>query len=119
MICRCVKSTPLLIFQNYIKENGVTRKQIQNINFEDANFTHLLNWKILHDHIQSNLVAYKKNYIFLDEIQNVYGFQKAVNSLLFKKNVDLYITGSNSHILSRELTTLLSGRYVEIKMLPL
>lgn len=118
-IRRCGKSTLFLLFQNYLKENGVTNKQIQSINFEDANFTHLLDWKILHDHIQSNLISDKKNYIFFDEVQNVPAFQKAVNSLRLKKNVDLYLTGSNSHILSGELTTLISGRYVEIKMLPL
>jgi predicted AAA+ superfamily ATPase len=118
-IRRSGKSTLFLLFQNYLKENGIKNEQIQTINFEDANFTHLLEWKALHDHIQSKLVLDKKNYIFLDEIQNVTDFQKAVNSLRLKKNVDLYLTGSNSHILSGELTTLLAGRYVEIKMLPL
>jgi predicted AAA+ superfamily ATPase len=118
-IRRSGKSTLFLLFQNYLKENGIKDNQIQNINFEDANFSHLLDWKTLHNHIQSNLVLDKKNYIFLDEVQNVSNFQKAVNSLRLKKNVDLYLTGSNSHILSGEFSTLLSGRYVEIKMLPL
>jgi predicted AAA+ superfamily ATPase len=107
------------LFQNYLKDNGVEDRQIQNINFEDANYSRLLEWKALHDHIQSNLVPEKKNYIFLDEIQNVPDFQKAVNSLRLKENVDLYLTGSNSRILSGEFATLLSGRYIEIKMLPL
>lgn len=119
-IRRCGKSTLFKLFQFDLRmQSGVTDAQIQDINFEDANFSDLLDWKKLHDHIQSNLVPDKMNYIFLDEIQNVPEFQKAVNSLRLKNNVDIYITGSNSKILSGEFATLLSGRYVTIHMQPL
>ena len=69
--------------------------------------------------MKSKLVTNKKTYIFLDEIQNVKDFEKTVDSLFINKNVDLYITGSNAYLLSSELATLLTGRYIEIKMLPL
>ena len=119
-IRRCGKSTLFKLFQfDLMMHHSVTDTQIQDINFEDANFSDLLNWKKLHDHIQSNLVPDKMNYIFLDEIQNVPDFQKAVNSLRLKDNVDIYITGSNSKILSGEFATLLSGRYITIHLQPL
>jgi predicted AAA+ superfamily ATPase len=118
-IRRCGKSTMFKIFQKNLSDNGVSQSQIQAINFEDANFSDLLDWKKLHDHVQSNLVPEKMNYIFLDEIQNVPDFERAVNSLRLRDNVNLYITGSNSKILSGELATLLSGRYVTIHMQPL
>ena len=118
-IRRCGKSTMLKIFQLHLqKEHGVSDLQIQEINFEDANFSDLLDWKKLHDHIQSKLIQGKMNYIFLDEIQNVPNFEKTVNSLRLRRNVDIYVTGSNSKILSGELATLLSGRYVTIHMQP-
>lgn len=118
-IRRCGKSTLFELFQNYLLKNGINKKQIQSINLEDANNRDLTDWKVLHDHIQSRLVSRKKNYVFIDEIQNVVDFQKAADSLFIKKNVDLYLTGSNSHILSGHWATLLSGRYVEIHMFPL
>lgn len=114
------KSTLFRLFQSDLMLNhGVQPNQIWDINFEDANFSELLNWKKLHDHIQSNLVPNKTNYVFLDEIQNVPDFQRAINSLRLKGNVDIYITGSNSKILSGEFATLLSGRYITIHMQPL
>jgi predicted AAA+ superfamily ATPase len=116
---RCGKSTLFEIFQDYLLENGVDKKQIIAINFEDADFEELTDYKKLYKYLSDKLVKDKMNYIFLDEIQNVPEFQKAVDSLYIKKNVDLYITGSNAYFLSGELATLLSGRYVEIKMLPL
>jgi predicted AAA+ superfamily ATPase len=116
---RCGKSTMFVLFQEYLKSLGVDDKQIQNINLEDANNEHFKDWKILHDHIQSLLIPSKKNYIFLDEIQNVPDFQKAVDSLFIKDNVDLYLTGSNAHLQSGEWATLLSGRFVKIQMFPL
>ena len=119
-IRRSGKSTLFELYQfDLIVKFGVTDAQIQSINLEDANFSDLLDWKKLHDHVQSRLVPNKMNYIFLDEIQNVPDFERAVNSLRLKDNVDLYITGSNSRILSGELATLLSGRYVTIHMQPL
>ncbi len=118
-IRRCGKSTLFELFQEYLLNNGVTKEQIISINFEDLAYSDLLNFKDLYNHISSKLVTNQRYYIFLDEIQNVEHFEKAVDSLYIKDNIDLYITGSNAYFLSGELATLLSGRYVEIKMLPL
>lgn len=118
-IRRCGKSTLLELFREYLLENGVKNDQIISINFEDMNFSNLDDAQKLHDFVDSRLKKNAKNYVFLDEIQKVADFQKAVDSLYIKKNVDIYITGSNAHLLSGELATLLSGRYVEIEMLPL
>ena len=118
-IRRCGKSTIFELFQKDLLKNGVTKAQIQSINFENMDFEHLLNYRALHEHIKSRLVPDRMNYIFLDEIQNVENFQKTVDSLQLLPNTDIYITGSNAHLLSGELATLLSGRYVTINMLPL
>lgn len=118
-IRRCGKSTLLELFQNYLKENGVEDNQIISINFENPDYRNLKTSEALYDEIKSKLVEGKMNYIFLDEIQNVDKFEIAVDGLYIKKNVDIYITGSNAYLLSSELATLLTGRYVEIKMLPL
>lgn len=116
---RCGKSTLLLQFQNYLKTCGVDNSQIIAINFEDMNYSHLLDAAALHSHVTQMLVPGKMTYLFLDEIQNVPDFQKAVDSLFIRENIDIYITGSNAYMLSGELATLLSGRYIEIQMLPL
>ena len=117
---RCGKSTLLKQFRDYLmNECGVTQEQIIFINFEDLAYEHLLDYKALYQYITDRMCENKKNYIFLDEIQAVSNFQKTVDSLFIKDNVDLYITGSNAHLLSGELATLLSGRYVEISILPL
>jgi predicted AAA+ superfamily ATPase len=116
---RCGKSTLLLQFMDYLKENGVRNEQIIYINFEDMNFSGLGNAKKLHKYVVSKMQKNKKNYIILDEIQNVKDFEKAVDSFFINENADIYITGSNAKFLSGELATLLSGRYVEISMLPL
>jgi predicted AAA+ superfamily ATPase len=118
-IRRCGKSTLLEIFQNYLLNNGVETAQIQHINFENADFEDLMEYKALHSHIKKYLLPNKMNYIFLDEVQNVTEFPRVVDSLYLLKNVDLYITGSNAHMLSGEIATLLSGRYVQLQMLPL
>jgi predicted AAA+ superfamily ATPase len=118
-IRRCGKSTLFEIFQEYLLKMGVAKSQIQSINFEEIDNEYLLDYKKLYSHIKGKLMPSKMNYIFLDEIQNVKDFQKTADSLYIKKNIDLYITGSNAHFLSGELATLLSGRYIEIKMLPL
>ena len=118
-IRRCGKSTLLEIFQDYLKENGVEEKQIISINFENADYEELQDRKKLYEYIKERLVKGKKTYVFLDEIQNVVEFEKTVDSLFINKDVDLYITGSNAWLLSSELATLLTGRYIEIKMLPL
>lgn len=115
---RCGKSTLLKQFQDYLLENDVEKSQIIDINFEDLLNEPLHNYKKLYSHTTSLLIKDKMNYIFLDEIQLVENFQKVVDSLFIQKNVDLYITGSNAYLLSGELATLLSGRYIEIKMLP-
>ena len=117
-IRRCGKSTLFELFINYLKENGVQEDRIIEINLENADYD-FENYKELYKYINDKLDSKKQYYIFLDEVQNVPEFQKAVDSLYIKKNVDLYITGSNAYLLSGELATLLSGRYIEIKMLPL
>ena len=117
-IRRCGKSTLFELFINYLKENNVNEKQIIHINLEDADYD-FKNYKELYNYISKKLNSKKQYYVFLDEVQNVSEFQKAVDSLHIKKNVDVYINSSNAYLLSGELATLLSGRYVEIKMLPL
>ena len=117
-IRRCGKSTLFELFINYLKEIGIEDSQIIMINLEDADFN-FENYKELYDYINKKIDSKKNYYVFLDEVQNVPEFQKAVDSLYIKKNIDVYITGSNAYMLSGELATLLSGRYVEIKMLPL
>lgn len=118
-IRRCGKSTLLEMFGDYLKENGVEEKQIISINFENADYEELQDRKKLYKYIKAKLVIGEKTYVFLDEIQNVPEFEKTVDSLFINKDVDLYITGSNAYLLSSELATLLTGRYIEIKMLPL
>ncbi len=118
-IRRCGKSTLLKIFQNYLMDQGIEENQIISINFENPDYDDLKDYKSLYKYIDSKLVSSKKNYVFLDEIQNVADYQKTVDGLYIKENVDLYITGSNAYFLSGELATLLSGRYVEVEMLPL
>lgn len=116
---RCGKSTLLLQFREYLKECSIDDSQIISINFEKLEFEHLLNYKELYSYITERLHPEKMTYIFLDEIQLVEGYQKAVDSLFVRDNVDIYITGSNAQMLSGELATLLSGRFIEIEMLPL
>lgn len=118
-IRRSGKSTLLEQFQEELINEGVSEKQIVYINFEDLKNEHLMNYKAMYNFISERLCDEKYTYIFLDEVQRVPDFQKAVDSLYIQKNIDLYITGSNSDLLSSELSTLLTGRYVEIKMLPL
>ena len=117
-IRRCGKSTLFELFINYLKENNIVEEQIISINLEDADYN-FSGYKELYNYINNKIDSKQKYYIFLDEVQNVPEFQKAVDSLYIKKNVDVYITGSNAYLLSGELATLLSGRYIEIKMLPL
>lgn len=118
-IRRCGKSTLLKMFRNKLLKNGVQENQIIYLNFEDFDNYELLNPKNLHDYIKNHLVKDKMNYIFLDEIQNVKQFQRVIDSIFLNDNADIYITGSNAYLLSGELATLLSGRYVTIEMMPL
>ncbi len=116
---RCGKSTLLEMFKEYLLNNGILDEQIISINLEDLKYNYITDYMSLYNYINDNLKINKKNYIFIDEVQKIDEFQKAVDSLYIKKNVDIYITGSNANLLSSELSTLLSGRYIEIKMLPL
>ena len=118
-IRRCGKSTLLEIYQNWLLEQGTEEEQIISINFEDIDFEELADYRKLYANLKERLVPGKMTYIFLDEIQHVEDFPKVVDSLYIKKNVDIYITGSNAYMLSSEIATLISGRYVQIEMLPL
>ena len=115
---RCGKSKLLELYQQWLLENGVEKEQIISINFEDLDFEELTDYKKLHEYLKERLLKDKMTYIFLDEIQNVDKFPKVVDSLHIKDNVDIYITGSNAHMLSSEIATLISGRYMQIEMLP-
>jgi len=118
-IRRCGKSTMYELFCDYLKSTGVSDAQIIAINFEKHEFSEIRTSNQLYDFVAERLLPDQMNYVFLDEVQKVEQFQEACDALYVKENVDLYITGSNAKILSGELATLLSGRYVEIKMLPL
>lgn len=116
---RCGKSTLMEMFQDDLKRQGTASEQIIVVNFEDYDFYELRDPKKLYAYIKERLAGEAVTYIFLDEVQQCRDFQRVVDSLYLRKNVDLYVTGSNAHMLSSEIATLLSGRYVEIKMLPL
>ena len=118
-IRRCGKSTLLTQYQDYLRESGVSDKQIIAVNFEELEYEELLDYKKLYAYLKERLKNGKTTYIFLDEIQKVTDFEKVVDSLYVKPDIDIYITGSNAYMLSGDLATLLTGRYVEIKMLPL
>lgn len=118
-IRRCGKSTLLAQFQAYLKDDGVEDRQIVSLNFEELENEELLDYRTLYQALTARLCPDKITYIFLDEVQKVPEFEKVVDSLYVKDRVDLYITGSNSYMLSGELATLLSGRYVELSILPL
>ena len=117
-IRRCGKSTLLELFIEYLKEEKIDEEHIVSINLESLEYN-FSNYKDLYFYVVSKIKDDKKYHVFLDEIQNIEKFQKAVDSLYIKKNIDIYITGSNAFLLFGELATLLTGRYVEIKMLPL
>lgn len=118
-IRRCGKSTLFLLYQNYLREEGVEDEQIICMNLENPDYHWIKDYMQLYQYMNDKLQKDRMNYLFIDEVQNVPEFQKAVDGLFVKKNCDVYITGSNAYLLSGELATLLSGRYVEIKMLPL
>ncbi len=116
---RCGKSTLLKQYQELLKAEGVAEEQIVSVNFEELEYEELLDYRKLYAYLKERLCQGKMTYIFLDEIQKVDAFEKVVDSLYVKENTDLYITGSNAYMLSSDLATLLTGRYVEISMLPL
>ena len=116
---RCGKSKLFELFQNDLLKQGVRKENIISINFEDLAFEDLQEYHALYKYVTAHMQPTGMNYIFLDEIQHVPDFEKAVDSLFIKENADIYITGSNAYFMSGDLATLLSGRYVELKMLPL
>ena len=116
---RCGKSVLLKMYQDYLKNNGVEESQIVAINFEDLDYEELTNYKKLYNYLKEKLIPNKMTYIFLDEIQNVDQFPKVLDSLYIKDNVDICVTGSNAYMLSSEIATMISGRYIQIEMLPL
>lgn len=116
---RCGKSTLFEMFRNQLTTEGVQAEQIININFEEFDYLYLCDPTVLYSYIKEKIQPGQQYYIFLDEIQNVRDFERVVNSLHLNKNLDIYITGSNAYFMSGELATFLSGRYVELKMLPL
>lgn len=118
-IRRCGKSTIMEIFRDWLLNNGVSPEQILYLNFEDYDNIELRNPLALHQYIKPLILSDKPTYIFFDEIQHVKDFPDIINSINLKPNVDLYVTGSNAYMLSNEIATLLSGRFVEIAMLPL
>lgn len=115
---RAGKSTLLQMFRDQLLDSGIAQEQIQFYNFELPE--HYLNktWDALYFDIKAKLQAGRKNYIFLDEVQNIPQFEKLVDGLYATENTDIYITGSNAFFLSGEWATLLSGRYIEISILP-
>lgn len=117
---RCGKSTLMDLYKSCLLEQGVANEQIISINFEDYDYIDLLEPRNFYAYVKERILSDgRMTYFFFDEIQNVKDFERVVDSLYIKPNVDIYITGSNAYMLSSELATLLSGRYVEIKMLPL
>jgi predicted AAA+ superfamily ATPase len=117
-IRRSGKSTLLEAFKNELIESGVAKRNIVFLNFEERENIHLTNWTALYDEIIKNIKSDKKYYVFLEEVQLVDDFEKLINSLFRKKNIDLYVTGSNAYLLSSELATLLTGRYIAINVQP-
>lgn len=116
---RCGKSTLFTLYIDYLKSAGITDDQIISVNLEDLEYEALLDYKALYAYVKDRLCDGRTTYIFIDEAQNCKNFEKAVDSLFIKPDVDVYITGSNAYMLSGELATLLSGRYITIDMLPL
>ena len=117
-IRRCGKSSLLRMFQEHLIQSGVSDSQVQAINFEDIDNEPFLDYHTLYNHVKSHLQEGQMNYLFFDEIQMVPNFQKVINSLFLFDNVDIYVTGSNAYLLSGEIATLLTGRYIEIHLLP-
>jgi len=116
---RCGKSTLFELFISKLKASGVSDEQIISINLEDEEYSELLDYKKLHKYVKEHAIENKYTYVFLDEIQGCKDYEKAISSLYLNKNLDLYLTGSNAFMLSGELATKLTARYIEIDMLPL
>ena len=117
-IRRCGKSSLMKLMADELRGSGKEDKQIIEINFESMRFSEMTA-KEFYDYIAERIVPEKRMYLFFDEVQRIAGWEKAVNSFRVDFDCDIYITGSNAYLLSSELSTYLSGRYVEIKVLPL
>lgn len=117
-IRRCGKSTLLQMFRGWLGDNGVADENIVSLNFEERESQRFATWENIYDFIIQYVHADKMNYVFLDEVQMIPHFERLVDALFVKPNVDLYITGSNAYMLSSELGTLLSGRYIAINLQP-
>ncbi len=117
-IRRCGKSTLMALFQDYLLQTGVPKDQIHSLNFEDPNWMGLQSCKSVWDYLKPRVENEKRHYIFLDEVQRLPEFEVLINGLHTRKNIDLYVTGSNAFLLSSELATYLSGRYVELHLTP-
>src|SRR5690606_29926404 len=115
---RCGKSTLMLLYKEHLLENGVTEEQIVYLSFEDYALRELLNADVFFEYVQSKVVSSKKMYLLFDEIQLVNGWEKVINSFRVNFDADITVTGSNAQMLSGQLSTLLSGRYVQIKCYP-
>ena len=117
-IRRCGKSTLMTQFQDWLRQSGVPHENIVSLNFEERENTLFTDWPAVYDHIMKELPDDGSRYVFLDEVQAIPSFEKLVDALFVKQSIDLYITGSNAYLLSSELGTLLSGRYISINMHP-
>ena len=117
-IRRCGKSTLMTQFQDWLRQSGVPHENIVSLNFEERENTIFTNWQAVYDHIMKELPDDGSRYVFLDEVQAIPSFEKLVDALFVKQGIDIYITGSNAYLLSSELGTLLSGRYISINMHP-
>ena len=117
-IRRCGKSSLLKLMVAHLKENGITDEQIIEMNFESYAFKNM-NSDMFYEYVKEQVIPNKRMYMFLDEVQRVPNWEDAINSFRVDFNCDIYVTGSNAYMLSSEYATYLSGRCVEIKMLPL
>lgn len=115
---RSGKSTIMEAFKNELIESGVAKQNVTFLNFEERENLHFTEWSVLYDEIYKSVSINSKHYVFLDEVQLVKDFEKLINALFSKKNIDLYVTGSNAYLLSSELATLLTGRYIAINVQP-
>ena len=118
-IRRCGKSTLLDLFHDYLLEYKIPKECILHMNLESLKYRNILDYEAFYDYVSEQIVPGVKNYMLFDELQSVNHWEKAIESFRLDYDVDIYITGSNAYLLSTEFSTLLSGRYVEIRLLPL
>ncbi|MDD3751906.1 MAG: ATP-binding protein [Tissierellia bacterium] len=118
-IRRCGKSTLLDLFEDYLLEQNIPKKNILHMNMESLKYRNILNYDTFYEFVSNSIVDGERNYLIFDELQTVKHWERAIESFRLDYDVDIYITGSNAYLLSSEFSTLLSGRYVEIRVLPL